>query len=247
MPFDNTALLLFQITSSTSLLLLEMILVLSSTPCHSVSSDLFNALEEALLNDTSNLIKLQLLFYPPGYFSGDTVEIHICGCNFTVNSIKNEMVTPYSITPYSNYIYWYHNTEDQSRSAFLKVKGGSKYYFANNSVTFHLSDNSDSNEQFKSFIVRSYLVVVQTFEYISFYLFYIITLVRFNHPEYHSPGHYDNIDQRTIKFYLNELERMPSYAEVIETLASLFSWVRKLIVKFELTHIEALEGYMISL
>ena len=70
-----------------------LIILLSLVPCHSVfiTSDLFNALEEALLNDTTNLITLRQLFYSPRFFSADTVEIRICGCSFTVNSIKGDL------------------------------------------------------------------------------------------------------------------------------------------------------------
>ncbi len=95
-------------------------LVLSYLPIEE-EQQLFGALHQALINDSTNLYKLQKLFYPPGEVSPDTVVLNL---KVTVNTISN---------PDNKYCY---------SSAFVKSRN---YYVRSNFVDrFSVSNDAFS-------------------------------------------------------------------------------------------------------
>ena len=172
---------------------------------------LYEAFHKALINDTTNLINLQSLFYPPEENSRAVNKITINICNFTVKKFS-------------------HNDSDEnSEPGFIKCSSDcnkmAEMYCFNPllwgygfNMNFTLSSDSGTNSHARLAdhiaSLQPYLrwVDFSTYNYLS--ILSGTQVVRIN-------------EVTSIVLSIDELDTMPSFSEVSSTLELLLSWVRK--------------------
>ncbi len=120
---------------------------------------LFDALQLALINDSTNLYKLQKLFYPPGEVSPDTVVITSF---ITVNTISHEA-----------------RCDDHHPPTNHAFRNSSNYYVRNSNLPydpFSVSNDPFSNSQAKlTAHINSINNTLDVLEYVSYHIIMTIT------------------------------------------------------------------------
>lgn len=168
-------------------------------------SELRKALENALVNDSSNLLALHDLFYPPATIVSD-VTITLDQCLVTVRNITG----PHDVPFYGD------------KPAFIDcdiVCGGVGVYclnitttqpYVDGSIQFFLSGNANANSHSKLLsYIGSGIFSVMMDEYVSFLLFKVLTFSQLNLEENGKPWLQD------ISLSIDTLHLMPTYREVI--------------------------------
>lgn len=171
-------------------------------------SPLYEAFQNALVNDTSNLVKLQSLLYPPEYNLESSVytAVRFNPCDFKVRKIDS------------------YQEENQSR-AFISCTNFScrdcdELCYTNSSLIFVLHVDGHSNSHFKLFyFVRSLWNILVVIESASFEMFNYMTNSKVDIVSYNG-GQVVNL---TLK--IDQLEKMPSNRDVEDTLLLILSWV----------------------
>ena len=189
------------------IVLLTTILPLSSTELNYEYSPLFELLQNALVNDTSNLVKLQALLYPPDTDQESSVYVGVrfYPCDFKVRSIsnsggKNQSMTFDSCTK--------HGCGDQD------------YCYANTSLRFQLMRDGTSNSHFKLYYyVREFWNMLVLIESASFELFNYVTRSKVGVVSYNG-GKVVNLS-----LIIDHFEKMPSEKSIADTLYLILSWV----------------------
>lgn len=167
-------------------------------------SNLLKVLEEALLNDTSNLLALQRLFYPPRAIASDTVYVSIIPSNFTVKKIRSP---------------------DCQQPAFSLCEDG-EFYCLNSShskLSFLLSDNSDSKSFWKlrHYVnTRRVMSIMILYDYVSYHLFNTLTLAQLN-----TEDNDKMYITEALNFSISVLEKMPTYTFTVDVMLHLLTWV----------------------
>ena len=170
---------------------------------------LLTALEEALLSETDNFINLQDLYYPSQYIQTDTLSItlrhSLSECDFTVKKVNRNFVDKPALTE-------------------CHCRNCPNCYCLNSSLVFYLSEtaaNFDSYYRLKNYInsddVIEYIKFVDT---ASFILFNLLTHSQLNQT---SSGYATNSVH--IILHIEELEEMPTQADLISNLKTLLMWV----------------------
>ena len=187
-----------------------MISIIFSTQCLCREQALYDALDRALKNDSSNLFQLHYLFYPTGFVRADTMnKIIIPQCRLTVDNISDS------------------NIDD--RPAFIDCgatmcgyKRG-KYCFnqTDTDIIFSLSgvdagSNSESHSRLHSFI-SDFQPFLKSIDYTSFILFNILTLSQLEKN--------DALNTISVFLEIDHLHIMPLHQDVIEELKSVLAWV----------------------
>ena len=112
----------------------------------------FNALDKALRNDSSNLYELHRLLYP-GSFQVSTVQLFVF--SFTVGNITDP-------------------SHNHGTAGFIKC--GSKYCFNEKNLAFTLSVNEESNSHSRLLnYISEEKLYLEIFDYISYKLFSFLT------------------------------------------------------------------------
>ena len=165
---------------------------------------LFDVLQLALINDSTNLYKLQKMFYPPRKVSPYTV-------------VFNSTVTV-------DTILFPHNTScGYENPAF---KNSSDHYVRNIDATsidqFSVSNDAFSDSQAKlTAYVNSITPLLVELESVSFYFILAVTSINMNS--------YSESPTRTYEYTLNlkvdKLDVMPCQYDYVEAMNSLLSWV----------------------
>ena len=168
---------------------------------------LLTALEEALLSETDNFINLQTLYYPPQYIQTDTLSIAVRHkeCDFTVKKVNRILVDKPALTE-------------------CHCRNCTDCYCLNSSQVFYLSEtaaNSNSYYRLKNYInsddVIEYIKFVDT---ASFLLFNLLT-----HSQLNQTSNGYRTKNVHIILHIEELEEMPTQADLISNLKTLFMWV----------------------
>ncbi len=165
---------------------------------------LFDALQLALINNSTNLYKLQEMFYPPGEVSPDTV---VFNSTVTVNTISNP----------DNY------SCDQDSFQFPAFKNVSNHYVRFDSFIDHFSVSNDalSSSQAKlTFYINSIEETIEWLEYISYFLIVAIVNIQLSPYSSSTSGH-----EHTLHLKVDKLEVMPCEHEYIKVMNSVLSWV----------------------
>ncbi len=164
---------------------------------------LFDALQLALINDSTNLYRLQEMFYPQGEVSPDTVEFTSI---VTVNTI---------LFPNNNYCYYYPRA----------FKNSSNHYVRNITATsidrFSISNDAFSNFQAKlTAYVNSIKMILEGLEYISYHLIMTITNIKLS-----SSSNRHSYYQYELNLEVDKLEVIPCEDDYVEAMSSVLSWV----------------------
>lgn len=194
----------------------EVKLFILLTMCSNISlicgEVLLEKLEQALVNDTENLLALQTLFYPPDHFQTSSVSISVSQCGLTVNNITNDSS---------------HLCQQSLSSESCEGCSHSPGYCLNTSsaLYFQLSDGSNvkSYSKLVNYITTgdpSFAAYLSVIDYISFSLFNLLTHYPLNSSE---QTHVDNTI--SLSFHLDELEEILSFDDVVTNLQLLLSWV----------------------
>lgn len=167
------------------------------------NTPLLTVLENALINNTHNLVALQSAFYPAKAASPSFLPIFIDDCFFVVKKIHQ----PYDDDPaFSNC------------SADCDVNST---YCLTNTKPVYLSDTT--NSRLLHMIYSENLVdILKTVEFVSFELFDQITRFELG---YQQPFDNEFEDFVVISFSIDELDVMPSHDDLWHSLELLLSWV----------------------
>ncbi len=160
---------------------------------------LFDILQFALINDSTNLYKLQEMFYPPGEVSPDTV---VFNSTVTVNTISNP--NNYNCDPAFQNI----------SNHYVRDPG---YYIDQ----FSVSNDALSSSQAKLTVyINSIKETIEWLEDVSYYLIVTIVNIQLNPYSSSTSGH-----EHTLHLKVDKLEVMPCEDEYIKVMNSVLSWV----------------------
>ena len=163
---------------------------------------LFDALQLALINNSTNLFQLQQMFYPPREVSPDTVE-------FTSIVTVNEI----SITD---------ETRCYPRIDAFKNSSDLYYYVRNtdfNTDRFLVSNDAFSNFQAKlTDYVNSINETLEELEYVSYHIIMTITNMRWSTPSIY-------LDFYVLNFEVDKLDVMPCEEDYVDAMSAVLSWV----------------------
>ena len=172
--------------------------------CQNIKEEkqLFDALHHALVNDSTNLYKLQSLYNPPGKAMPDTVVIN---ATVTIKKIYYDNI---------QYCDVYDPAAFVNNSAEKKyVRGWDRFTISNDAL-------SNSNAKLADYIERNQDYIMM-FDYVLYSLIINITDIKLFSP---SSEYRSSIDQFNLQ--VDELEFMPCEYEFINAMEAVLSWVR---------------------
>ena len=206
-----------KLLTSVSLLLLGLAAVTNCQPHY-----LIQAFEDALRNDSSNLVKLQNIFYPPRSSPANTAVVTIEG-GIIVNNIRKN--SSESVEQCTNLDL--HDYDNCTRAAFVYDSGTYRLDIESDiDINFLLTDDVNANSYSKllSYISSGSIVpLLAMFDYVSLNLLNTLTFTPLLSTSI-SPDKFP-YSSHDINLDINDLDVMPSYADAVDALMSVLSWV----------------------
>lgn len=206
------------ISSSVLFLLMGSIWYLSPSFCQDIRIEcaLYEAMELALVEDKTNLIKLEKLFYPPTFIQTDTVEVVIDSCDLTVRN----MTFSYRSNLENPGLHYCNGICCGSGNNI----NGHCYCMGSDVLRFYISDNVNANSQSKllNYISsREVQIFMNSTDILSMILFDQLT----NSHLSLSNRRVTNSVRISLHIHELNLDTDPSHTELIDALSLLLSWV----------------------